>query len=236
MPISLRSLLPADQKATIKSLLQSGDILLESNNVYPLSQIITKIIDGGNWIHSAIYVGDNKVIDAGRKPFVASIKLDKFLLTTDVAIYRPKYHSADDISAVLSFVNSSIGAPFNLNFDDTDQHTFYCTQLISRALLSMPHPIRLKHKTIFWITAIPNSSVEQRESDFTCIWSSHPRFWLNIGVHWPVFLSATLGAYCGSLLSLYALFPGVLIGAVFSILIGNRISTYSRHSVPDSQT
>ncbi len=132
MPISVRSLLDAEQKSTIKSLLKDGDILLESNNVYPLSQVITKILDGSDWIHSAIYVGDDQVIDAGRKACVARIKLDKFLLTTDVAIYRPNYHCSDDLSALLSFAKNSVGAPFNLNFDDTDEHSFYCTQLISQ--------------------------------------------------------------------------------------------------------
>ena len=37
--------LDAEQKSTIKSLLKQGDILLETNNVYPLSQVITKILD-----------------------------------------------------------------------------------------------------------------------------------------------------------------------------------------------
>ena len=61
--------LDAQDKITIKSLLKQGDILLETNNVYPLSQVITKEnpTEGSNWIHSAIYVGDDKVVDAGKK-------------------------------------------------------------------------------------------------------------------------------------------------------------------------
>ena len=235
MPISVRSLLDAEQKSTIKSLLKQGDILLETNNVYPLSQVITKILDGSNWIHSAIYVGDDKVVDAGRRACVARTKLDNFLLTTDVAIYRPNYHCSDDLSALLSFVEKSIGAPFNLNFDDIDEHSFYCTQLISRALLSMPHPIRLEHQTHFGKTAIPTSSVEQHP-EITCIWSSHPKFLPNIVVHWPTVSCAALGAYFGSLLSLYWLFPGVMIGALLSIFVGNRISGYKRRGFLGSRT
>jgi uncharacterized protein YycO len=235
MPIPRRSLLRADQKAKIKSLLKPGDILLESHNAYPVSQIITKILDGSNWIHSAIYVGDNKVIDAGRKPCVTRSKLDGFLQTTDVAIYRPKYHNPEDILAVLSFAKDSIGVPFNLNFDDADAHTFYCTQLISRALLSMPHPIHLRHKTIFWKTAVPISSVETA-SDIDCIWSSQPNFWLNIAVHWPIVLSAMLGAYCGNRISIYGFLPGILFGALFSILIVNRMTGQKNHGVLGSAT
>jgi hypothetical protein len=235
MPVPRRSILRQDEQATIKSLLKPGDIFLEANNAYPLSQVITKILDGSNWIHSAIYVGDNKVIDAGRKPCVARTKLDRFLQTTDLAIYRPQYHSPEDILAVLSFAKSSIGVPFNLNFDDTDTHTFYCTQLVSRALLSMPHPIQLRTKTIFWKTAVPTSSVATA-SEIDCIWSSQPNFWRNIAVHWPIVLSAMLGAYCGGRLSIYGFLPGIIFGALLSILMVHRMTGQKHRGVLGSST
>ncbi len=60
-----------------------------------------------------------------------------------------------------------------------------------------------------------------------CIWSSHPRFLPNIVVHWRTVSCAAAGAYFGSLLSFYWLFPGVVIGALFSILSATKLAVIS---------
>src|ERR1035437_3307341 len=93
MAVRDEDILSEEQREEVKSLLKKGDILLESNNAYLSPQIVANLLFGTNWIHSAIYVGDGKVIDSGREPSVAINDLDQFLLTTDLAVYRSKYGS-----------------------------------------------------------------------------------------------------------------------------------------------
>jgi hypothetical protein len=174
--------MPEATRAEIISLLQPGDIFLESSNAYPYSQIVAKLIFGTSWIHAAIYVGDQKVVHSGRKPQVTLDPLDRFLHTTDASIYRPNYVEKEDRDAAISYAMKAVGKPFNITLDDTHGHSFYCTQLISEALLSMPHPILLAHRRVLWKSVIPPVAVEASK-DFKCIWSSHPNFVRNISTH-----------------------------------------------------
>jgi uncharacterized protein YycO len=177
--------MPEATRSEIISLLQPGDIFLECSNAYPYSQIVAKLLFGTNWIHAAIYVGNQKVVHSGRKPQVTLDPLDRFLHTTDIAIYRPNYVGKEDRDAAISYAMKAVGKPFNITLDDTHGHSFYCTQLISEALLSMPHPINLAHRRVLWKSVIPPVAVEASK-DFTCIWSSHPNFVRNISTHIPV--------------------------------------------------
>jgi hypothetical protein len=185
MAVRSEDILPAESREEIKSLLKTGDILLESNNAYLSSQIVAKLLFRTNWIHAAIYVGDEKVVDSGRNPSVALNDLDQFLLTTDLGVYRPKYASPEDVSAAVSFANKAVGKPFNITLDDTHGHSFYCTQLVSEALLSMPHPIQLPIRHLLWKQIVP-PAVVATSPDLECIWSSHPQFFSNIGAHLPL--------------------------------------------------
>jgi hypothetical protein len=71
MAVRNEDILSAQSREEIKSLLKTSDILLESNNAYLSSQIVAKLLFHTNWIHAAIYAGDEKVIDSGRNPAVA---------------------------------------------------------------------------------------------------------------------------------------------------------------------
>jgi Permuted papain-like amidase enzyme, YaeF/YiiX, C92 family len=176
--------IPEAMRSEIRSLLQPGDVLMESHNAYPYSQIVAKLLFGTNWIHAALYIGDEKVVHSGRKPHVTLDPLEEFLHTTDVAIYRPNYVKNEDRDAAISYAEKAVGKPFNITLDDTHGHSFYCTQLISEALLSMPDPINLAHRRVLWKSIIPPVAVETSK-DFKFIWSSHPDFVRNIGTHIP---------------------------------------------------
>ncbi|CAN5501369.1 hypothetical protein BH10CYA1_BH10CYA1_39620 [soil metagenome] len=185
MPVPSEYYLSESSRDEVRGLLQPGDIFLESNNAFPGSQIAAKLLFGTDWIHAGIYIGENKVIDSGRKPCVALNELDQFLFTTDLAIYRPQYLGPEDQQAAIAFANNAVGKPFNITLDDTHGHSFYCTQLIAEALLSMPHPIRLKHRHILWKSVVPPVALV-RSAELDCIWSSSPRFFRNIIAHIPI--------------------------------------------------
>lgn len=159
------------QQEKIKSLLEPGDILLETNARYPGWQLAALLTLGSNWMHSAIYIGNGQVIDVGTEPYVSKIPLDVFLKTTHIAIYRPSYLTTEDRQTAIRFVTGKIGAPFNVTFDTADKHSFYCTQLISSALLAMPNPIPLPKVKMLWKEVVGPKSITNSDN-IKLIWTT----------------------------------------------------------------
>lgn len=177
-------LLKAEQIATIKSLLRPGDVLLESNSSCPLWQLAAAVALGSAWTHSAIFIGDNSVIDAGTKPYVARVSLNDFLKTTDVAIYRPSYSNETDVQAAVAFASSCLGKPFNITFDHNDHNSFYCTQLISTALLKMPNQIKLELSRMLWKRVVSPNSIA-KSTYMKCLFSTKPSLWKHLKRNLP---------------------------------------------------
>jgi hypothetical protein len=169
--VSSDAMLTAAECAQIKELLQPGDILLESNSAYPLWQLAARFALGSAWMHGAMYVGQGMVVDAGTHPAVAQFPLDEFLKTTAIAVFRPRYATEEDAAQAIEFVQKCIGRPFNINFDHDCTCSFYCTQLISRALSGMPHAIHLKFYPLLWKRVVSPMSVVHSK-DIDCLWNS----------------------------------------------------------------
>jgi len=221
-PIWHWQMLSPKERLEIKSLLRPGDILLESNDAYPLPQIVTMLLMDSNWIHSAIYVGDSSVIDSGKLARVSRIDLDQFLNTTDLAVYRPQYETSEDASSACAYAIEHLGAPFNATFDISSRRSFYCTQLISKALLAMPNPIKLPTFRRFRRDAIPPAAVEHC-MEIERIWSSEPRLLKSLSSHWPLLSGGLLGAVCFSSLVRGGLLSGALFGTVLIFMVEKKM-------------
>src|SRR5581483_10848649 len=150
VPILASHSLSTESRQQIKEFLQAGDVLLESNRAYPGWQLLSRLMVGSPWMHAAVYVGNGIVVDAGTEPRVARIAIDEFLNTTDIIVYRPRFAGPEDAQAAVSYVLKQIGRPFNVSFDHGDNRSFYCSQLVSQALLQMPHPINLPVERVLW--------------------------------------------------------------------------------------
>ena len=174
LPIGECRLLSQSQRREIKTLLRPGDVLLESNSAYPIWQLFSRLIVGSEWMHAAMYVGDGMVIDAGTEPKVARVPIDDFLNTTDIVIYRPDFAGPEDVAAAITFVEKQLGMPFNVGFEENDKKSFYCTQLVSRALFDMPHPIVLSMSRIFWKTVVTPTAITS-SAQIKLIWASRTR-------------------------------------------------------------
>jgi len=208
-----------EQRRQIKEILRPGDILLEDDGSYPLWQVASRMI-GSRWSHSGIYAGDNIVIDAGTKPFVAKIDLDQFLDTTDIAVYRPRYDSAADLDSTLQYVIGCLGRPFNQTFDYNSQTSFYCAQLLSRALEQMPNPIVLPTRCLFGKRLVVPSGIEQC-SDLTLIWIARKGLLSSVISHCPILVPALIGALCGAGFGAPYALLGATVALTASLFLGN---------------
>lgn len=184
--------LSAPRKKTVKSLLRPGDVLLKDDCSYPLSQLGARLL-GSHWIHSAVYVGDDKIIDCGSKPYVSEEMLDEFLQASSLAVYRPHFETAEDLESVLSFLRNSIGRPFNRAFRLTSKNSFYCTQLIYRALQQMPHPIDLHVSYVSGRPAILTGDIEKNR-ELSLVYLSKMGMMRSVVSHIPSIAAILAGA------------------------------------------
>ncbi len=198
-PVRPSAKLSEKARQEIKLLLRPGDILLESNNAHPISQLLSQLFFGSSWIHSAIYVASGEIVDAGRKASVVKVSVDTFLDTTDIAVYRPKYTTADDAQQACRYALQQVGRPFNYRFDDADNHSFYCAQLVASALRSTTNAIHLEQCQLCTARVFNCASIV-RSPQMQCVWSSKPELLTNLGSHWPILIGAVAGA---SLLSFF---------------------------------
>ncbi len=213
--VAPRYQLSARTREEIKKILQPGDVLLDSNSAFPCSQLFATVFFQTSWIHSAMYIGNGVLVDSGRKSHVAEISLDEFLQTTDLAVYRPKYAEACDRDAAMDFVKKAVGRPFNITFDDKKGKAFYCTQLISEALASMPHPIFLQRRHLMWKRVIPPASVADC-SEIECVWTSHPSAIKSVRCHTPVLAGGLTGGLAAHVLTGSNMWLGAIAGCVLT--------------------
>jgi uncharacterized protein YycO len=140
--------LSENEKMYVASLIRPGDILIDSNDAYPGWQLLTKIFLGSDWVHMGYYVGDGKVVDAGRETHVAEITLNRFLRTSRVAILRPEYYEQDDLAAALACAREFVGKPYNRSLNLANLDDVYCTQMMREVLQRMPHPIEIRSTNV----------------------------------------------------------------------------------------
>jgi uncharacterized protein YycO len=137
-----------EEKRAVERAVQPGDILVDSNDSFPGWQLLSKIFLGSNWVHMGIYIGDGKVIDAGRETHVAEISLNRFLRTSRVAVLRPHYREQADVDAALARARDFLGRPYNRALNPASTTDVYCTQMLREVLQSMPHPIHVNSMNV----------------------------------------------------------------------------------------
>lgn len=201
--------LTSRQKGEIETLLQPGDILLKDNCGYPFSQLGARLL-GSRWIHSAVFIGDGKVIDCGSVPYVAEAPLEYFLDASDVAIYRPRFKTAGDCESALRYLRDQIDKPFNKTFNLANKNSFYCTQLIYRMLKQMPNPIDLPVSSVGGRKAILARDIEDcTELQRVYLFRAAP--WRIFIAHTPSFVALSLGASLAKKIRPeYGFFGGIL--------------------------
>jgi len=134
---------PAEDRETVKSLLQPGDIILQKNEGAIIMQAMSKVVTGSDFVHAALYEGDGKMLESVVRG-VREASVDEYLQgDNSVQIVRPHYESEADLQAAIEFAKEQKGKPYNMLFDDRTKESYYCTQLVREAFQAMPHPIEV---------------------------------------------------------------------------------------------
>lgn len=189
------SFITNDQKTEIKNLLQPGDILLSTDNEYPVFQFIEKVTLGTDWTHMVMYMGDGKIAESttiGEK-FSANKSLDKYLNTYHVAVVRPNYKTEADKNFALQYMKDAEGRLYDPYYDTSDESMLYCSEAAYHAFRKMPNPINLPLTHTFGRDIVSPDAVLNNPNT-KLIWSSGSNYWKNQLSHYPLGVGTATGA------------------------------------------
>ena len=215
--------------------LQPGDVILETNNAYPNWQRLERLAFRSSFTHAAIFEGwqDGKpmLLEATTgDPSGAGVvrtNLEEYLHgPVQVGVVRPDYKTPEDREAALQFARAQLGRPYDSGFNYKDDSTFFCSELVDKALRSCPNPVEAETSRALGfgrVTIAPDAFLRLPNAKQ---FGDKPNFYANMVSHWPVALSAAGGATAGAVLGgLGGGAVGLAVGLLGSICVGNKIQT-----------
>ncbi|MBM3465491.1 MAG: hypothetical protein FJX76_25650, partial [Armatimonadetes bacterium] len=180
----------ADRVARLRSLLRPGDILLTTDNAFPLLQAATYLTLGSNYTHSLVYEGDGKVLEVsvgglGGEGVIRTSLEDRIGKRMLVEAIRPPYRSEKDRNAMVAFCRARIGAPYDYTFNLDNNRAYYCTELLYKALAAIPNPIQVPFVRVAG-RVIAGLEDFKRVPGARVIYSDRSNFWKNAAHRYPV--------------------------------------------------
>jgi hypothetical protein len=217
--------IPPEKAARLKQALQPGDIILTCDCAYPGWARMEFWTVRSNYTHAAFYAGDGRVYEAVGEGVKEARLDDYFKGRMKVAIVRPPYATPRDVQAAAAFCQSQVGKPYDSIFCTGDDTEFYCSELVYKALKSLPHPIEAPSRTLLGKAVVaPDAFLDIPGAIRVHDDGSH--YWKNKLGHWPLAASALAGAAAGGYLGgAVGALVGFGAGLVGSILVGNKIQT-----------
>ncbi|MCE1246996.1 MAG: hypothetical protein LWY06_10160 [Firmicutes bacterium] len=232
---------PETDTELIMNSIKPGDIILETNNAYPSWQVLGKAVFNSNYTHAAIYEGDGQFIEAtttdpdGRG--VIRTDLRKYLEgRIKLEVLRPPYKSEEDKKAALDYARAQLGKPYDAKLNQEDDKEFYCTELVQKALASMPNPIDVPITSFFGHKAVSPAAF-QKIPGVETVYTSNSNFWTAMASHFPVYLGAAAGATTGgSIMGSLGAFGGFIAGGILTTMTGNKIQAGKFSLYPEAPT
>ncbi|MEW6282721.1 MAG: YiiX/YebB-like N1pC/P60 family cysteine hydrolase [Candidatus Eremiobacterota bacterium] len=209
----------------LKQALKPGDVILTADCAYPGWARMEFWTVRSNYTHAAYYAGDGKILEAVGGGVKEAELDDYFSGRTKVAIIRPPYASEEDVQAATAFCKSHVGKKYDSVFNTGDDNEFYCSELVYKALKSMPHPIEAPSRVFAGKTAVAPDAFQYIQGA-TMVHDDKSGYFTNKLGHWPLAASAVGCAVAGGLLAgAGAAVAGFGVGLLGSIMIGNKIQT-----------
>ncbi len=227
-----------EQRDHVIGLVQPGDILLSTSCDYPGLARMEFWTVRSDYTHAAIYEGNGKFLEATTPGGVKRSDLREYAHGRQkLAVIRPPYKTAQDREAALEYCRTQLGKEYDSAFNAFkagSDNEFYCSELVYKALKSMPNPIEAPTHTCFGKEAIAPDAFFSLDGAQT-VFDGNSGYWKNKLGHWPLALAAVGGAAAGHAMGgVGGAAAGFGVGLLGSILVGNKIQTgYFLPSVHD---
>lgn len=220
-----------DRVQHLKNTLQPGDVILTCDCSFPGWARMEFWTVRSNYTHAAYYAGDGKIYEAVGGG-VQEAKLDDFFEgRLKVALIRPPYKDpASDVKAATAFCQAQVGKAYDSVFSTDDDKEFYCSELVYKALKSMPNPIDSPSRQLLGRAAVAPDAFFGIQGA-KVVHDDGSDYWKNKLGHWPLAATAVAGAVAGSQIGgLAGAGVGFATGLLGSILVGNYVQT--GHALP----
>ena len=118
----------ANDYRKIIAVLQPGMVFLSRIDLELSDEFIP-----GFWMHSALYAGNEKVLEAVGAGVIETDLID-FLLTKDfVCVLDPTFATTEQKQKAILTARAVLGSPYDYLFESNSPHAFYCSELITFA-------------------------------------------------------------------------------------------------------
>lgn len=185
--LTTSSALTDAEKDEIRATVQPGDVLLRNRNGYPLWNLYEHAQFGSSdYNHSALYIGNGRIIEAGPGRGTAEKSLDGFLHCNQAAVLRPRWRSDEQRDAALSYALAKVGTPYDPYFNHANDNELYCSELVYHALRQGAEPIDVPvHHVLGDEKVGPDAFLHSPDIDV--VWSKEARFNDHMTSHWMGF-------------------------------------------------
>ncbi|MCD4783405.1 MAG: hypothetical protein K8T10_06205 [Candidatus Eremiobacteraeota bacterium] len=224
---TLTKTVPKEERKKIMDVLKPGDIILETEDAYPISQWTEKVMFGTDYTHAAVYEGNGYIIESV-KDGVKRTHLDYYFdRTCHFAVIRPPYKSKKDVKASIAYARNQIGKLYDTKFSMKDDSRHYCHELVKWTMESIPHPIKVPVIRAFGFTSRMISAKSFAKIDGAkMVYSSKHKYWKSMLSRLPFHLSAIAGAVAGGItLGPLGAIAGYFGAGALYAAIGNKMQT-----------
>jgi len=116
-------------REVLKLNLNPGDVLARKYDYF----LDSYLLPGNPYTHSALYIGDNKIVESVAEGVVLTDIID-FIVNTDAfIILRPEYNHTQNEYKATQFALSQLGKEYDCLFSDKDK--WYCHEIVARSLM-----------------------------------------------------------------------------------------------------
>jgi len=139
------------ERQKMLEVLESGDILLTTDKLFPLWEFLAAFLGSPNYSHAAIYEGEERVIEATTfhpsLQGVAQTAVQDFLSgRKKVCLIRPPFRSVEDKNAMMTWLRQQTGKPFDFYFRLEGENAMYCSKLVAKAMKVAGFKVNIKRK------------------------------------------------------------------------------------------
>lgn len=204
--------------------IKPGDVILTADLAYPGWARMEYWTVRSNHTHAAFVGNDGNVYEAVGRGVLKGKLEDFFEGRIKVAVARIGLDEGA-VARATEYCQSQVGKPYDDGFVTGDDATFYCSELVAKAVEHGDPSLHVPHRSVFGKDAIgPDAFLEMPSVARVHDDGSH--YWKNKLVYWPLGASAVAGGVAGAVISGI---PGAVVGGfagfLAGVMVGNAIQT-----------
>lgn len=175
--------LPKSSYDEIIKIIKPGDVLLTTQDLTLSSEVPEYLLGGkneGNWIHGAIYAGDDNLVESNGYfgEIVARPLKDSIAISEHAIILRPHYKDKKQTEDVIKNSIEHMGKPYTFDLNLDRNNGYYCTEFVYYMLKDKAPQLNIETSKVLKINAVTGDDF-LKSKDFDIIYNTGSNFIYN---------------------------------------------------------